>query len=74
MSAIGFKSADVIFPWEDMIRTISFTSSDKSAVDVLSSLVVDKGMEIYSVCGFSVDETCFLSSYQRQKEIVSVMH
>ena len=62
MSYRSLKSATVIFPWEDAIRTIFFNPSDLSAVDVLSSLVEDKGVKIDSVHGFSVDEISFLSS------------
>ena len=69
-----FKSADVIFPREDMIRTISFKSSDESAVKVLSCLVEDKGVKICSVTGFSVDEMCFLSCCQTPKKIKSKWH
>ena len=58
----NLKSANVIFPWEDAIRTIFFNSSDYSAVDVVSALVDDKGVKINAVHGFSVDEMLFLSS------------
>ena len=62
MSIGNLKSANVLFPWDDAIRTIFFHSSDLSAVDVLSSLADDKGVEINAVHGFSVDEILFLSS------------
>ena len=62
MSFGNLKSANVHFPWEDAVRTIFFNSSDLSAVDVLSSLADDKGVEINAVHGFSVDEILFLSS------------
>ena len=62
MSFGNLKSANVLFPWEEAIRTIFFNSLDLSAVDVLSSLAGDKGVEINSVHGFSVDEVLFLSS------------
>lgn len=62
MSLHNLKSANVIFPWEDAGRTIFFNSSDLSAVDVLSSLVDDKGVKISALHGFSVDEMSFFSS------------
>lgn len=65
------KTVDVIFPWEDNLRTISFFSSDKSAVDVLSSLIEDKGVEICSVKGFSADEICYLTSCKVKSHLFS---
>lgn len=62
MSLGTLKSANVIFPWKDAVRTIFFNFSDLSAVDVLSTLVEDKGVKIDAVHGFSVDEMLFLSS------------
>lgn len=74
MSSIQFKTADVIFPWEDQVRTIAFSSSDECAIDVLMSLIEDRGMEVFSVDGFSMDEMCYLSCLQGQKYQIRPQH
>lgn len=73
MNAIDLKSAVVIFPWEESVRTISFIPCDNSSVAVLASLIEDKGATIISVEGFSVEEMDFLSSCQGMKQFFSTL-
>ena len=71
MIAIDLKSAVVMFPWEDSVRTICFRPMDDSAVIVLTSLIEDKGARVFALDGFSVEEMEFLSSFCSLEQCIS---
>ena len=74
MSISFLKHADVTFPWEDVIRTISFSITDANAVDVLACLVESKGVAIHAINGFSSDEICCLYHHNIRCEGVQEKH
>ena len=55
------KTAEILFPYEDSIRQISFSASDRTAMEVLTYLVQRNGCELYGLNGFSVDECMFIA-------------
>ena len=55
------KTAEILFPHEDSIRQISFSVSDRTAMDVLAYLVQKSGCELHGLNGFSIDECMFIA-------------
>ena len=61
MNTGPLKTAEILFPHEDSIREISFSASDRTAMDVLAYLVQKNGCELHGLNGFSVDERMFIA-------------
>lgn len=61
MDVEPFKTAKILFPHEDSIRQISFSASDRTAMEVLTYLIQRNGCELHGLNGFSVDESMFIA-------------
>ncbi len=59
MNTSYFKTAELLFPFEDSIREIAFKKSDIEAMDVLMELVLQNNCELFGLAGFSVDDMAF---------------